>query len=125
MIKNIIKSWKHIPYTWKHYLAFMKFQKQLLGRYKYKFHDLDKILMYIFIPFIGTKRIKEIHRVINKHHIMVGKENCNYEEAIIDWECARFTKKDKPWTAREIVFSKDRGQKQQEGLIKQLNRFKL
>lgn len=32
MIQNIIDSWKHIPYTLRHYIAY----------YKYKFHDLDK-----------------------------------------------------------------------------------
>ena len=101
MIKNIIASWKHIPYTLKHYVAFLKLEKKLLGYYKYKFHDLDKVLMYLFIPFIGTHRIKMIHRKINRHHIVVDKTNCNYEEAIIDWECARFTKKDKPLTARQ------------------------
>lgn len=102
--KNIIESYNHIPYTLKHYLAFLKTEKKLLGTYKYKFHDLDKILMYIFIPFIGTKKIKDIHRK-RTHHIEKEKnvKDCNYEEAIIDWECSRFTKLDKPETARELT----------------------
>ena len=55
LINNIIKSYKHIPYTFKHYIAFLKMEKKLLGYYKYKFHDLDKLILYIFVPFLGTK----------------------------------------------------------------------
>jgi len=126
MIKNIIKSWKHIPYTLKHYIAFLKLEKKLLGYYKYKFHDLDKVLMYLFIPFIGTHRIKMIHRKINRHHITFYKTNCNYEEAIIDWECSRFTKADKPRTAREIVNDRpDKNSRHYYELVRQLNKFNL
>jgi len=127
MIKNILKSWDHIPYTFKHYIAFLKLQKQLLGYSKYKFHDLDKILMYLFIPFIGTKRIKKIHKKINKHHISddKNKNQCNFEEAIIDWECSRSTKPDKPYTAREVTNNKFINSKHYPELIKQLVKFKL
>ena len=127
MIKNILKSWNHIPYTFKHYIAFLKLQKQLLGYNKYKFHDLDKILMYLFIPFIGTTRIKVIHKKINKHHISddKNKNQCNFEEAIIDWECSRSTKPDKPYTAREVTNSKFINSKHYPELIKQLVKFGL
>ena len=101
ILNNIKNSYKHIFYTLKHYFAFMKLQKTLLGYYKYKFHDLDKVLMYIFLPFLGTDKIKKIHQKYNAHHIKYTKYLPNYEEAIIDWECARFTKKDKPLTARQ------------------------
>lgn len=127
MIKNIIESYKHIPYTFKHYIAFMKLQKKLLGYYKYKFHDLDKIFMYVFMPFLGTKKIKNIHRK-KMHHIEKHKnvQDCNYEEAIIDWECARFTKPDKPETARQVTERKFHQQpKHYTHLILMLNRFKL
>ena len=59
ILNNIKNSYKHIFYTLKHYFAFMKLQKTLLGYYKYKFHDLDKVLMYIFLPFLGTDKIKK------------------------------------------------------------------
>lgn len=70
-----------------------------------KFHDLDKVLMYILIPWLGTKRIKKIHRAINKHHIQNHKAawECNYEEAVIDWECCRLTKPQEPMSAREYL----------------------
>jgi len=127
MINNILKCWNHIPYTIKHYIAFLKLQKKLLGYSKYKFHDLDKIFMYILIPFIGTKRIKKIHKAINRHHIIDTKRrSCNYEEAIIDWECSRSTKPDKPYTARDVAnFPKFKNTKHYPELIKQLNKFNL
>lgn len=105
IINNIIDSWKHIPYTLRHYRAFLKTEKKYLKSYKYKFHDLDKVLMYILIPWVGTKRIKEVHRFFNSHHIQNYKNplNCNYEEAAIDWECCRFTKPNEPMSAREYL----------------------
>lgn len=108
MIKNIIDCYKHIPSTINHYFAFMRIQKKITGFYMYYFHDLDKILMYIFLPFLGTRRIKKIHQKYNRHHINNFKSiiQCDYLEAIIDWECSRFTKKDKQMTAREYLTSK-------------------
>lgn len=128
MIKNIINSWKHIPYTWNHYIAFLKIEKQLLGYYKYKFHDLDKLFWYIFFPYLGTKRIKVIHKKFNKHHIVDYKNQnqCNYEEAIIDWECARFTKPDKPETARvNTEKPKFKNSKHYSYLLQELNKLGL
>lgn len=66
IIDNIVGSYKHIPYTWKHYCAFMKVQKQLLGQYKTKFHDWDKLLMFIFLPFLGERIINGMKSKFNK-----------------------------------------------------------
>lgn len=54
---------------------------------------------------IMSKRIKKIHRAINKHHIQNHKAawECNYEEAVIDWECCRLTKPQEPMSAREYL----------------------
>ena len=103
--KNIKDSWKHIPYTWKHYRAFLKTEKNLLGYYKYKFHDWDKLLMYIFMPYLGTQQIHKHHQNHRSHHLTSNKSisKINFEEAIIDWECARFTKPDKPLNARQTL----------------------
>ena len=107
IIKNIKESWNRVPRTFKHYLAFLKTEKKYLGYYKYKFHDLDKLFMYIFIPWIGVSRIKYIHEKRNKHHLTVAGYtklyHINYEEAAIDWECCRFTKPDEPMSAREFL----------------------
>ena len=74
IIQNIIDSWKHIPYTLRHYAAFLRTEKK-------------------------------IHRAINKHHIQNHKAawECNYEEAVIDWECCRLTKPQEPMSAREYL----------------------
>ena len=37
IIQNIIDSWKHIPYTLRHYAAFLRTEKKYIGYYKYKF----------------------------------------------------------------------------------------
>ena len=107
----IIDCWKKIPRTLAHYRAFLKLEKKMLGRYKYKFHDLDKVFMYAFLPFLGLKIIKKIHRKFNRHHLLINKKpwQCNYEEAMIDWECSRFTKPDEPMNAREFMeYAKDK-----------------
>ena len=101
IITNIKKSYKHIPYSWKHYLIVMKLEKKYIGYYKYPFHDLDKIFMYIFFPFLGTKVIQKIHTRFAKHHLRKYKKHMNFDEAILDWESARFTKPDKPMDAWE------------------------
>lgn len=108
MLKNIIESYKHIPYTIRHYKAMRRIQYVVLGCIPYPWHDLDKVLMYIFLPFLGTKRIKSIHKKYSKHHITMDKnpDECEYIEAILDWECARFTKPDKPENAMSIIESK-------------------
>lgn len=120
--QNCLDCWKKIPRTWAHYKAFLKLEKQLLGYYKYLFHDLDKIVMYIFIPFIGTKRIRRIHRNISKHHIENYKYSweCNYEEAVIDWECSRFTKPNEPMTAREYLESREQSMRETHKMFIQL-----
>jgi hypothetical protein len=46
----------------------------------------------------------------------------NFEEAVIDWECARFTKKDKALNARDTMnkFYKD-FENEVEPVLKQFN----
>lgn len=107
MIKNIKESYKSVPRTFKHYLAFLRTERKYLGYYKYKFHDLDKLCMYLLFPWLGRKIIHRIHRRINKHHIENYKpiSKVNYEEAAIDWECCRLTKPDEPMNAREYLSS--------------------
>lgn len=104
MIKNITNSYEHIPYTLKHRKAFLKIEKQLLKRNTIAgyFHDLDKIIFYILLPFLGTENIQKIHRTISRHHVN-RRKNPNYIAMVIDWECARYTKPDKPLNARETL----------------------
>lgn len=78
-----------------------KLQLKYIGYIKFPFHDLDKLFMYIFLGFIGVKRISKIHRKYAKHHLCIGKRFTfnNILEAVLDWESARFTKPDKPLNA--------------------------
>ena len=99
IITNIKKSYKHIPYTFKHWKMVLKLEKKYIGYYKYPFHDLDKLFMYIFFPYLGTKIIQKIHTRFAKHHLRKYKKHMRYDEAILDWESARFTKPDKPLDA--------------------------
>lgn len=104
MFENIIYCFKHIPYTFKHKKAFLQVEKELLSKNTIAgyLHDLDKLFFYIFLPFLGTKRINKIHRKFSKHHANNTK-NPNYIAMIIDWECARITKPDKPLNARDTL----------------------
>jgi len=99
--KNFIESYKHIPYTLSHIWAMYKIQLKYIGYIKFPFHDLDKLFMYIFLGFIGIKKISKIHRKYVKHHLSLGKRftSDNVLEAVLDWESARFTKPDKPLNA--------------------------
>ena len=93
-IKDILMCYIGIKRTLIHYFYFMRTQKELIGYYKYWFHDWDKILMYLFIPFIGKKRIAKIHQKYNKHHIRDYKsiDQIDVLEAIIDWESSKYKK---------------------------------
>jgi len=93
---------KLISYTWKHKIAFLKVEKQLLGKNTLPgyLHDIDKILLYL-LP-LNKKNIRNIHRRWSRHHVE-SKGKKNYLEMVIDWECARFTKLDKSLNAYETM----------------------
>lgn len=90
-------------YTWRHKKAFLKVEKQLLGHNTLRgyLHDIDKLFMMLFLP---DKWVSKIHRKFARHHDN-GKIKLynDYVEMIIDWECARFTKPDKPLNAEQTM----------------------
>lgn len=106
--KNVRESYSHFLYTFKHYIAFLKVEKSITGKITHWHHDWDKLFMYLFVPWLGTKRIHNIHRKYQKHHLKhagICKDisKVDLHEAVIDWECARFTKPDKPMNAQETM----------------------
>lgn len=114
IIKNIKSSYCHIPYTFKHYLAFRKVEKQLLGKNIYWHHDWDKLFLFIFFPWLGQRVINQFHQEHQKHHptYSSGKDwkrnlksplGVDFLQAVIDWECARITKPDKPLDACDTM----------------------
>lgn len=75
-------------------------KKALLERAKY--HDLDKQLLYFLID---KKAASEYHRGHSSHHM--GNNPCKEEvdimEAVVDYECAGYTKADKPRNAYQTI----------------------
>lgn len=117
---KIISCYKHIPYTAKHWVAFQKISIQYIHFPLFIFHDVIKLCMFILFPFLGEECINYLHRKYNLHHFtywegdtLIKKDLSKYPkwlrtlmilETIIDWECARFTKPDKPLNARDTLF---------------------
>lgn len=67
-------------------------------------HDVDKIIMLREDNF-SIEEVSVVHRHLAPHHDNGRqKDFVDYVEMILDWECARFTKPDKPLNARETLY---------------------
>lgn len=97
-----MKRFDSILYTLKHKKAFLMVEKQLLGHNTLRgyFHDLDKVFLKLILP---SETVSRIHRKYSRHHTR-SKTRQDYIQKIIDWECARYTKPDKPLNARETLY---------------------
>lgn len=40
-----------------------------------------------------------------KHHSIKTRTHADFVQMVIDWECARYTKPDKPLNARDTLYS--------------------
>lgn len=96
-----MKNKDRIQYTLKHRKAFRQVERQLLGYNTIRglFHDLDKVFLY---PFFNGERVHNWHRHYSRHHLR-AKTHSDYVQMAIDWECARYTKPDKPLNARDFL----------------------
>ena len=65
------------------------------------FHDLDKAFMYMTMDHDTAHNI---HVATASHHAAIARTHDDFVEMVIDWECARFTKPDKPLNARETLY---------------------
>ena len=94
---------ERILYTLNHRKAFRIVEKQLLGHNTFRslFHDLDKVILYRFMTY---KNVHNIHNKYARHHELKAKTQKDYIQMVIDWECARITKPDKPLNARQTLF---------------------
>ena len=109
VLKNIVDSYSHIVYSYKHHVCFKKVESYLRGNVVHKYHDVDKIVMYALFPWLGVECINHIHTLWQNHHptymdlngnkAYKPKDEVEWTEAVVDWECARFTKPDKPLNA--------------------------
>ena len=104
ILKNRKDNLNAIKYTKEHRRAFKKVEKELLGKNTWRayVHDLDKVILYNFLPF---QKVKNFHRRTARHHDnKIKKSKNDYIEMIIDWECARFTKPDKQLNAYDTLY---------------------
>ena len=84
-----MKNIEHIKYTYKHRLIVLKLaekyfedNKELLERVKY--HDIDKLFLYLFYD---KKSVSRLHRDLTSHHENdIEKTKLDYMEMILDWE---------------------------------------
>ena len=100
MVQDRLNS---IKYTLEHRRAFLKVEKMLLGKNTLRgyLHDLDKVFLKVFL---NKKTVQKIHRKYSKHHNQKAHTKADYIQMVIDWECARYTKPDKPLNARETLY---------------------
>ena len=71
-------------------------------------HDMDKMLMYLFMD---QKAAQEMHTRTQPHHLenSLPRTYEDYVETVIDYECAPYTKPDKPLNAYDFtLFLMDR-----------------
>lgn len=93
---------ENIKYTLEHRKAFRKVEKELFGKVSLRgyLHDLDKIFLYLLF---SKRKTSEIHRRFSRHHVKKARTRKDYKQMIVDWECARLTKPDKPLNAYETL----------------------
>lgn len=91
-------------YTFAHWCAFNMTALNLgVWKFKYLFHDIEKpFLMLLFRnDYIKTRNWHKEH---NRHHLRYkGRRGYDWEAMVIDWECSRFTKSEKPLAARATM----------------------
>lgn len=95
MIKTLKSRIALIKYTLDHHRALQKLAKE--KGFSFPFHDLDKVPMYILL---GKRLTQVLHRAWSNHHYHRSTGDIKDKvQAALDWECARFTKPDKPLDA--------------------------
>ena len=104
MLKHRKENIGAIRYTQEHRKAYRKVEKELLGHNTWRslVHDLDKVILY---NFLEHGKVKKFHRSTARHQEnKVKKTRADYIDMIIDWECARYTKPDKPLNAYDTLY---------------------
>ena len=106
MLKHRKANLGAIKYTLEHRKAFKKVEKELLGHNTWRsiVHDIDKVILY---NFWEHKKVKELHRRTARHRVEndIKKTKADYIEMVIDWECARYSKPDKPLNAYDTLYN--------------------
>lgn len=93
----------YMKYTIAHRKAFREVETALFGKVSLRgyLHDLDKVILY---PFLGKELTNHVHRATARHHVKRARTTTDFKEMVVDWECARFTKPDKPLNAYDTLY---------------------
>ena len=105
---NDSASLDHIKYTLAHKLAIMALSYEYLGHVSKRLllHDTEKLVLY---TMMNTRKAHDLHRMNSVHHHEVFSADTaaasmdSYTEAVLDYECARYTKPDKPLNAYATI----------------------
>ena len=98
--KYMEEYFEYLNYTWQHKKAFLQIEREMLGHNTLQgyLHDTDKLFLYaIGVPHLQAH---QWHKTHSSHHVIDGHVK-DPVQAVIDWECARITKPDKPLSAVE------------------------
>ena len=97
-----MNRFEKIIYTLEHRKAFKKVERILFGKKSkmWVLHDIEKPILYLIL---GVKLGSKVHRYFSKHHVQSIRKRKRWREMVVDWECARLTKPDKPLDAYETM----------------------
>jgi hypothetical protein len=107
---ELMKNLKWLIYTYRHRRAFEYCVRKLVKEpglreemlRRAKVHDMDKMIMYLFMD---QKEAQELHVKTQPHHLEndLPRTYEDYVETVLDYECAPYTKPDKPLNAFDFV----------------------
>lgn len=84
----------------RHWMSYQRVARRLgVWKLRFIFHDLEKAIL---ILIVGDRVATKVHRMVSSHH----ERNNSIKDvlgAIIDWECARYTKPSKQLNARQTL----------------------
>jgi|GEM_PF-2400323 hypothetical protein len=105
-----MKNRDWLVYTYRHRRAFEAMARclisdpELLRRMleRARVHDMDKMLLYLFLD---QHSAQHLHVMTARHHLEndLPKSHEDLVETVIDYECAPYTKPDKPMNAYDFV----------------------
>lgn len=96
----------HIIYTIRHKKAILMTYIELTGKIpsmdsRLWLHDMDKVYLYYHLQ--NVKVAHALHVQFSPHHYPNWRTLDDKREAVLDYECARITKPDKPRNALETI----------------------
>ena len=91
---------KAFEYCVRRYIKEPSLREEMLKRAAV--HDMDKMLMYLFMD---QKAAQEMHTKTQPHHLEndLPRTYEDFVETVIDYECAPYTKPDKPLNAYDFT----------------------